>query len=85
MNGYNTSIHRAIFGLAAIAMTAFSLEVLVILPAEFDRSDGFGPVSGMVTAAHAGVSAIAASSDPDSFRQPASATTSCTTEKPDPA
>ena len=81
MNGYKTPIAHAIFGLAAITMTAFTLEVLVILPAEIDRSDDLGPVSGIVTAASAGVSTIAASSDPDSFRKPASATISCTTVK----
>jgi hypothetical protein len=83
MNGYKTSIPRAIFGLAAITMTAFTLEALVILPAEIDSSDVLGPVSGIVTAASAGVSTIATSSDPDSFGKPASATISCTTVKPE--
>lgn len=79
MNGYKTSIPGAIFGLAALAMTALTLEVFVILPAEIDRSDDLGPLSGVVTAASAGVSAIAAGSDPDSFRQPTSAPVSRTT------
>jgi len=85
MNGYKTSIFRAIFGLAAITMTAFTLEVLVILPTEISRPDDSGTASDIVTAASAGVGVIAASANLDSFRKPASETVSCTTVKPEHA
>ena len=81
MNGYHSSVPRAIFGLAAVTMTALTLTGLVFLPAEIDASE-LGTVSRVVTAASAGASTIAASSDLDSVRKAVSAMVSCTTVKP---
>ena len=38
MNRYETSIPRVAFGIAAVAMTAITIGVSVILPAEMDSS-----------------------------------------------
>ena len=84
MNGYQNSIPRPIFGLAAVTMTTLTLAGLVFLPAEIDASE-LARVSGAVTAATAGVNAIAASSDIDSAHKAVSATVSCTTAKADHA
>ena len=80
MSSQETLIPHTIFGLAAVTITAFTLAVLVFLPAEVDASDDLGAVSGVVTAASAGASAIAESSDLDSLRKAASAVF-CTTVK----
>jgi len=56
MNHYETSTPRVTFGIAAVAMTAMTLAVLVLLPAEMRAyDDPASTLSGVVTAASAGV------------------------------
>ena len=69
MNHYESSTPRVTFGIAAVAMTAMTLAVLVLLPAEMRAyDDPASTVSGIVTAGSAGVQSTL-----DSARTPVSA------------
>jgi hypothetical protein len=76
VNGYKISIPRTIVGLAAVAMTALTLDALVFLPAKIDVFDGHGTLSRVVTGASVGASTIAASCDFGSVLKAASAVAS---------
>ena len=67
MNSYETSVPRVTFGIAAAAMTAVTLAVFVLLPAEMRAyEDPTSTLSGIVTAASAAVHASALSAKLDS-------------------
>ena len=73
MNGYRNSIPRTILGLAAVTMTALTLDALVFVPAKIEISDAHRTLSRVVTAASVGATTIAASFDFDPVRKAASA------------
>ena len=75
MNHYETSTPRVTFGIAAVAMTAMTFAVLVLLPAEMRAyDDPTSTLSGIVTAASVG----AQSANLDSGGAPVSASVPCT-------
>ena len=80
MNRYEISIPRGIFGIAAVAVTAITLAVLLLLPAAMRAyDDPTSTLSGIVTAAAAGADARAASVNLDSVGRPTSASGQCAT------
>jgi hypothetical protein len=79
MNRYESSIPRVTLGIATIAVTATTLAVLVLLPAEMRvYDDPTSTLSGVVTVASASVHTGAASADLDSLGKPISASVPCT-------
>jgi hypothetical protein len=75
MNRYENSSPRVTVGIAAAAMTAMTLAVLVLLPAEMRAyDDSTSTLSGVVTAASAGIR----SANLDSGLAPVSASVPCT-------
>jgi hypothetical protein len=80
MNHYEVSIPRVILGIGAVAMTAITLAVFVLLPAAMRAyDDPTSTLSGIVSAAAAGADARAASVNFDSVGRPTSASGQCTT------
>ena len=71
MNHYETSTPRVTFGIAAVAMTAMTLAALVLLPAQIRaHDDPASTLSGIVTAASAGVHTGVAGANLDSAGTP---------------
>ena len=80
MNRYEISFTRVILGIGAVAMTAITLAVFVLLPAAMRAyDDPTSTLSGVITAAAAGADARAASVNLDSLGRPTSASGQCTT------
>jgi hypothetical protein len=81
MRSYDPGTPRVAFAFAAVAMTALSLGLLIVWPAEMDGLDdvGYWAVSRVVTTASAGfVGGIATDDDGDETVQPASPSVKCT-------
>jgi len=82
MNHYEIPTPRVTFGIAAVAVTAMTLAVLVLLPAEMRAyDDPTSTLSGIVIAASAGVQ----STNLDSASTPVSASVPCTMVESDRA
>jgi len=85
MNRYQTPIPRVAFCLAAVAMTALTIGVTVILPAKMD-SNGDEPrvlaASKVTTPVAPGGGTGSASLDVVAVREPALATVPCSSSKP---
>jgi hypothetical protein len=78
MNGYEPSIPRVTFGIVAVAMTAMTLAVLVLLPAEIRvYDDPTSTLSAIVATASAGIGASATSAKLDSLVTPVAASVPC--------
>jgi hypothetical protein len=58
MNRYKTSTPRAAFALAAVALTAMTLGLSVIVPAQMDRSKTAAPATILVSDAPTRVARI---------------------------
>ena len=85
MNRYETSIPRVACGIAAVAMTAITIGVSVVMPAKMD-SDNREPRmlagSKVTTPASTGVVTGSASIDVGAVREPALSTVPCTSSNP---
>ena len=78
MNRYDSSIPRVTLAIAAIAITATTLAILVLLPAEMHvYDDPTSTLSGIVTVASAGIHNGANSANLDSLGRPVSASVAC--------
>jgi len=85
MRSYDPGTPRVAFAFAAVAMTAVSLGLLIVWPAEMDGLEdaGYLAVSRVVTTASAGfVGGIAADDDGEEAIQPASSSVKCTDPAP---
>ena len=79
MNRYEFSIPRVTLGIAAAAITATTLAVLVLLPAEMRvYDDPTSTLSGIVNVASAGVHTGPGRANLDSVGTPVSASVPCT-------
>jgi hypothetical protein len=85
MRSYDPSIPRVPLAFAALAMTAVSLGLLIVWPAEVDglEEGGYWTASRFVTTASAGlIGGIASDDDGDEATQPASSGVKCTDSTP---
>jgi len=87
MQRYEPSTPRAALALAALAMTAASLGLLVVWPAEMDGYDEAGTwaMSGVVATASAGAVGDVATDDVAAAGAPATPAVQCTVVKTDRA
>jgi hypothetical protein len=80
MNRYEPSIPRVAFGIGAVAMTAITIGVSVIMPAKMD-SDSYGPhmlaASKVTTPASTDVAAASATTDVAAVHEPELSTVPC--------
>ena len=85
MNRYQTPLPRVAFGLAAVAMTALTIGVTVVLPAKMD-SNGDEPrvlaASKVTTPVAPGGVTRSASLNVVAVREPALSTVPCSSSKP---